>query len=57
MHQHLNIGEGEVDFETIFRKLKEMKFDGIATNSVFAWVDRADESAQFMLERLKKELF
>ncbi|SUM31118.1 Uncharacterised protein [Staphylococcus gallinarum] len=43
--------------KTIFRKLKEMKFDGIATNSVFAWVDRADESAQFMLERLKKELF
>lgn len=57
VHQHLNIGEGEVDFETIFRKLKEMKFDGIATNSVFAWVDKADESAKFMLDKLKRELY
>ena len=34
VHQHLDIGQGEVDFETIFRKLREMKFDGIATNAV-----------------------
>ena len=34
VHQHLDIGQGEVDFETIFRKMREMKFDGIATNAV-----------------------
>lgn len=56
VHQHLNIGEGEVDFDTIFRKLKEMKFDGIATNAVFAWVEKADESASWMLKKLKEEL-
>lgn len=56
VHQHLNIGEGEVDFDTIFRKLKEMKFDGIATNSVFAWVEKADESARWMLQKLRDEL-
>jgi myo-inositol catabolism protein IolH len=56
VHQHLNIGEGEVDFETIFRKLKQMEFDGIVTNSVFAWVEKADESATFMLNKLKEEL-
>lgn len=56
VHQHLNIGEGEVDFDTIFRKLREMNFDGIATNAVFAWVDKADESCKFMLEKLKQEL-
>ena len=57
VHQHLDIGQGEVDFDTIFRKLREMKFDGIATNAVFAWVDeRADESSRFMLEKLKQEL-
>ncbi|OLQ45083.1 protein iolH [Bacillus licheniformis] len=57
VHQHLDIGQGEVDFETIFRKLREMKFDGIATNAVFAWVDeRADESSRFMLKKMKEEL-
>lgn len=56
IHQHLNIGEGEVDFDTIFRKLKEMNFDGIATNAVFAWVDKADESSKFMLEKMKEGL-
>lgn len=57
VHQHLDIGQGEVDFDTIFRKLREMKFDGIATNAVFAWVDeRADESSRFMLKKMKEEL-
>lgn len=57
VHQHLDIGQGEVDFDTIFRKLREMKFDGIATNAVFAWVDeRADESSRLMLRKMKEEL-
>ncbi|RYM04948.1 sugar phosphate isomerase/epimerase [Sporolactobacillus sp. THM7-7] len=56
IHQHLNIGEGEVDFGTIFKKLREMKFDGIATNAVFAWVDKADESSRFMLKKMKEGL-
>ncbi|MHA7766864.1 sugar phosphate isomerase/epimerase family protein [Bacillus atrophaeus] len=57
VHQHLDMGQGEVDFDTIFRKLREMKFDGIATNAVFAWVDqRADESSRFMLRKMKEEL-
>ncbi|GMA60802.1 sugar phosphate isomerase/epimerase [Alicyclobacillus fastidiosus] len=56
IHQHLNIGEGEVDFVTIFSKLKEMKFDGIATNSVFAWVDKADESCTLMLKKMTEGL-
>ncbi|MED1017186.1 sugar phosphate isomerase/epimerase [Bacillus atrophaeus] len=57
VHQHLDMGQGEVDFDTIFRKLREMKFDGIATNAVFAWVDeKADESSRFMLRKMKEEL-
>ncbi|MCY8496800.1 sugar phosphate isomerase/epimerase [Bacillus atrophaeus] len=57
VHQHLDMGQGEVDFDTIFRKLREMKFDGIATNAVFAWVDeRADESSRLMLRKMKEEL-
>ncbi|MGF7031593.1 myo-inositol catabolism protein IolH [Paenibacillus mucilaginosus] len=56
VHQHLNIGEGEVDFDTMFRKLREMKFDGIATNAVFAYSDRAEESSAFMLKKMKEGL-
>ncbi|SNT32240.1 myo-inositol catabolism protein IolH [Bacillus sp. OK838] len=56
VHQHLNIGEAEVDFDTIFKKLKEMNFDGIATNAVFAWIDKADWSSKLMLEKMRDGL-
>lgn len=56
IHQHLNIGEGEVDFETIFRKLREMKFDGIVTNSVFSYPDRPEWSSELMMAKIKKGL-
>lgn len=56
VHQHLNIGEGEVDFNTIFKRLYEMKFDGIATNAVFAWSDKPEESSRVMLTKLKEGL-
>ncbi|MBU3055964.1 sugar phosphate isomerase/epimerase family protein [Pseudomonas indica] len=56
VHQHLDIGQGEVDWDTFFSTLRDMKFDGIATVAVFAWEDRADESSRFMLERVKQEL-
>ncbi|CAI3928080.1 Sugar phosphate isomerase/epimerase (YcjR) (PDB:3KTC) (PUBMED:30742415) [Commensalibacter communis] len=56
IHQHLNIGEGEVDFDTIFKRLRAMKFDGIATNAVFAWSDKPQESSDFMKKKLKEGL-
>jgi myo-inositol catabolism protein IolH len=56
IHLHLNIGEGEVDFTTLFAKLREMKFDGIATNSVFAYPDRPDWSNEVTLAAIKKGL-
>jgi len=56
VHQHLNIGEGDVDFDTLFRKLREMKFDGIATNAVFAYSDRPEESSALMLKKMKEGL-
>lgn len=46
IHQHLNLGEGEVNFEALFQTLKEMKFDGIATNAVFAYPDRPEWSSE-----------
>jgi myo-inositol catabolism protein IolH len=46
VHQHLDIGQGEVDFEALFRGLREVGFDGILTTCVFAWEERAHDSAR-----------
>jgi myo-inositol catabolism protein IolH len=56
IHQHLDIGQGEVNWNDFFGTLRELKFDGIATVSVFAWEERAVESSTVMLERVTKEL-
>jgi myo-inositol catabolism protein IolH len=44
VHQHTDIGQGEVDWDLFFATLAEVGFDGIATVCVFAWEDRARES-------------
>jgi len=52
IHQHLDIGQGEVDWDLFFRTLAEIGFDGIATVCVFAWEERAQDSARFNLARI-----
>lgn len=56
IHQHLDVGQGEVDWDDFFATLRELNFDGIATACVFAWEDRAVESSKFMLDRITREL-
>ena len=56
VHQHLDIGQGEVDFEACFGALRSVGFDGILTACVFAWEERAVESSRFMFERIKAYL-
>jgi myo-inositol catabolism protein IolH len=56
IHQHLDIGQGEVDWDAFFGTLRELEFDGVATVCVFAWEERAVESSKFMLDRVTKEL-
>ena len=56
VHQHLDIGQGEVDFEACFAALRRVGFDGILTSCVFAWEERAVESARFMYERIRHYL-
>jgi myo-inositol catabolism protein IolH len=56
IHQHLDIGQGEVNWQIFFQTLRELRFDGVATVCVFAWEERAHESSAFMLERVTKEL-
>lgn len=52
IHQHLDIGQGEVDFGELFRELKANNFDGTLTACVFAWEERAHESSRFMREKI-----
>ena len=52
IHQHLDIGQGEVDWDLFFRTLAEVGFDGIATVCVFAWEERAADSSRLNLARV-----
>jgi myo-inositol catabolism protein IolH len=45
VHQHLDIGQGEVNWDAFFGTLAGLRFDGIATVCVFAWEERARESS------------
>lgn len=56
VHQHLDIGQGEVDWDAFFGTLRELDFDGVATVCVFAWEERALDSSRYMLDRVRKEL-
>jgi myo-inositol catabolism protein IolH len=56
IHQHLDIGQGEVDWDLFFTTLNEVGFDGIATVCVFAWEERAEESARFNLAQVNQYL-
>ena len=57
IHQHLDIGQGEVDWDAFFGTLGRLRFgareDAVMTVCVFAWEDRARESSRFMRERIE----
>jgi len=52
VHQHLDMGQGEVPWEGVFQTLGEIGFDGIMTVCVFAWEERADDSGKFNRKRI-----
>jgi myo-inositol catabolism protein IolH len=54
VHQHLDIGQGEVDWDQFFGTLADLDFDGIATVCVFAWEERARESSIHNLQKIKE---
>ncbi|MGA8977816.1 MAG: sugar phosphate isomerase/epimerase [Pedococcus sp.] len=56
IHQHLDIGQGEVDFDELFQGLESIGFDGIVTSCVFAWEERARESSTFMRDAIRTHL-
>ncbi|MCM0620854.1 sugar phosphate isomerase/epimerase family protein [Nocardioides bruguierae] len=60
VHQHLDIGQGELDWDAFFSKLGTMKFaqddDAILTSCVFAWEDRRDASTHHMRSEIDKHI-
>jgi myo-inositol catabolism protein IolH len=56
VHQHNEIGNGDIDWDQFFTTLRDVKFDGIATVCVFGWEENADDIHRRMLERVTQEL-
>jgi len=54
IHQHLDVGQGEVDWDAFFGTLERLKFDGIMTVCVFAWEERARESSLHNLAEIRR---
>jgi myo-inositol catabolism protein IolH len=54
VHQHLDIGQGEVDWDAFFGTLGDLRFDGIMTVCVFAWEERARESSLHNLAEIRR---
>jgi len=54
VHQHLDIGQGEVPWDDFFGTLAEVGFDGIMTACVFAWEERAEDSSLFMRQEMQR---
>jgi myo-inositol catabolism protein IolH len=58
IHQHLAIGDGDVDWDAFFLALKTNGFldreDSMIVSNVFAEDERADEVSRFQLQRLQE---
>ena len=58
IHQHLRIGDGDVDFTELFTTLKEIGYldhpDALIVSNVFAEDERADEVSKFQLEKIRE---
>jgi myo-inositol catabolism protein IolH len=52
VHQHLDVGQGEIDWDVFFGTLREVGFDGIMTSCVFAWEERAVDSSRVMRQKI-----
>jgi myo-inositol catabolism protein IolH len=54
VHQHMEIGRGDVDFEQAFAALAGIGFDGVLTTCVFGWDDQARASGERMLTAIRE---
>jgi myo-inositol catabolism protein IolH len=57
IHQHNEIGDGDVPWDEFFASLRDVQFDGIATVCVFGWEENADDIHRRMLDKVTAALF
>lgn len=51
VHQHAEIGRGEVDFDAAFAALAGVGFDGVISSCVFGWEERAEAASIHQREK------
>jgi myo-inositol catabolism protein IolH len=58
VHQHMEMGRGEVDYDEVFTALASVGFDGVISSCVFGWEEDADgvnarqrEKAQALVDK------
>jgi myo-inositol catabolism protein IolH len=56
IHQHNEIGNGDLNWDEFFATVRDMNFDGVATVCVFGWEETADDIHRRMLDKVKAEL-
>jgi myo-inositol catabolism protein IolH len=56
VHQHLDMGQGEIDWDVFFATLGAVGFDGVMSSCVFAWEERAEESSRFMRTEMQRHV-
>ena len=56
VHQHLDMGQGEIDWDVFFGTLASVRFNGVLSACVFAWEERADDSSRFMRSEMQRYL-
>lgn len=54
VHQHMEIGRGDVNFEQAFSALAEIGFDGVLTSCVFGWDGDARATSSRMLSAIRE---
>jgi myo-inositol catabolism protein IolH len=54
VHQHMDIGQGEVNWNEFFGTLGRLRFNGTMTVCVFGWEERARESSIFMRDKVRE---
>lgn len=55
VHQHSEIGKGDVPWDELFSTLRDIDFDGVLSVCIFGWHDVADEANLRVLNRLREE--
>ncbi|MBI3190620.1 sugar phosphate isomerase/epimerase [archaeon] len=54
--EHLPIGKGKINFETVVKELKKIKYGGTMTFEVFTSMDDAIESREIIRRMMKNEI-